>query len=286
MYASDRQIALDRTSNLLEEYNSNTQSVHAINNYSLPSIPSSGIPLLLFQAGWRAPAVTIIIIAILMGFIFSILGTKIVSIYFSPFFFIIGCLIPFSIIESRISSRATEFTTDYPTVLLATASSMKIGMTPYLALERSVRLLPSSSLMRKEVELLLSRLHKGIPKELAISAFGTSIRQPDLSLFRRAFLLVVEHGGKFAPTLERLSRVSRDRAVLITEAKVSTANMRMTANILLCAAPLILATVAVQTDNYWDLLINHPIANIIASAGIVVIILSYIILQKMSRFKP
>jgi len=105
-------------------------------------------------------------------------------------------------------------------------------------------------------------------------------------LFRHAFALTLENGGRFAPTLERLARVARDREILMRTARVSTTTMRMTANVLLVIAPLVILMIAVRMENYWGSVIHHPVANTLASIGFTVIIGSYLLLRKMSSFRP
>jgi len=221
-----------------------------------------------------------------LGLLFALVALRIMPVFLVPFAFIAGAWLPFSWLERKIDARAAAFAEDYPTVLLATASSIKTGLTPYLALERSTKLLPKDSLMRAEVEKLASQLREGVAKERALNEFGSDIRLNELELFRRAFLLVLENGGRFAPTLHRLARVSKDREELISNARVSTATMRMTANVLIMVAPLILFTVSMRSDNFFELLLTHPTANLVASIGLVTIAGSYAILKRMSNFKP
>ncbi len=287
MFTSQRHAALQRTYALLENdptirqfLGETQQSAH------LERTPTAALALKLFQAGLQIPPWMVILCSLLSAGVVVFLSSLVLSPFFLPIAFLAGCFLPFSLIESRIASRAAEFSEDYPTILLATASSLKIGMTPSLSLERAVRLLPTRSLVRKEVELLLQKLRKGVTKEKAIAEFGSSIRQPDLALFRAAFLLVSEHGGRFAPTLKRLAAVCRDRAILISSARVSTANMRMTANILLILTPIILTIIASRTDDFWEIFLHHPVANVLASVGIVIISSSYVLLMRMGNFKP
>lgn len=208
------------------------------------------------------------------------------SLYFTPLFFLGGALLPWAWCERKINSRAAAFSDDYPAVLLATASSIKAGMTVCGGLERAVRLLPPGSIVAVEVKELLSALNRGIPREQAASAFGRGIRQPDIELFRTAFLLVMENGGRFAPTLERLARVCRDRAILIRQARVATATMRMTANVLLFVTPVVVAIVAARQQNFWDVFLHNPTANLLSTAGIAIIGCSFAVLLRMSSFKP
>lgn len=194
--------------------------------------------------------------------------------------------LPISFVNMHARKFVAEFTADYPTLLLTAASSLKVGMSPYSALERAVFLLPKDSVMRTEVEHMLHSLARGTPKHEAVRNFACHIDQPEIALFRSAFLLVVEHGGRFAPTLERLAKVSRDRTNLISAAKVSTATMRMTANILLAITPLLLLLVSGRSADYWHLLVSDPVASKFAAVGSSMLFFGYLALRNMSSFKP
>ncbi len=240
----------------------------------------------LSQAGLSFHPIVLFLFMALGATVVSLFATTFLSVWFTPLFFLSGAMIPLALVERRVRDRANQFSADYPTVLLATASSIKAGMTAYRALERSIRLLPEDSLVRSEVRNLLAALDKGTPREQAVSRFARGIRQPDVELFRTAFSLASEHGGKFGPTLERLARVCRDRGTLTHMAGVRTATMRMTANVLLALTPVIVMMIAVRTDGYWDLFLNDPTANTLSTAGILCILISYATLIRMSNFRP
>ncbi len=205
---------------------------------------------------------------------------------FIPVFFLAGLLIPLVWLNKRIAERAARFALDYPAILLATASSVKVGMTPYQALKRSIQVLPRDSAVRLEVQVLLGNLDAGMRREDAINLFAADYDLPELDLFRAALLLSLEHGGHFAPTLHRLALVSRDRLTLIHQAKVNTATMRMTANIVLGLVPFVLITLSSRTPDYWHTLQENDLANVMATIGLIILGLSYSVLRHMSNFRP
>ncbi len=203
-----------------------------------------------------------------------------------PIYALAGFYLPFMFLHARVEHRAAAFAADYPTVLTATASSIRSGLTALAALRRSIKLLPPSSPVRTEVERLVSNLECGMPREIALSSFAADVDQSDLDLFRAGFSLVMDNGGPFSPTLERLALVCRSRETLISSARVSTATMRMTANILVVIAPLLIGMIAARTPDYWEVFRNHPQANFLGSVGIVLISCNYFLLRRLSAFKP
>jgi Flp pilus assembly protein TadB len=249
--------------------------------------PREGLSLLLSQAALgRCSTITFITLSLVGAGLVSALLSYLLSPLFAPLVFALAVFLPFSWLEARVSARSARFCEDYPIVLLATASSLKTGMTPYLALERAVKLLAKTSLVRTEVETLLSKLQRGNERERVLREFAATIRLPDLALFRSAFLILLENGGRFAPTLERLATVTKDRTSLIASARVSTAIMRMTANVLLAVTPLIVGVVALRTPDYFQLFREHPVANLLGTTGVIIIAVSYVCLRRMSDFQP
>lgn len=188
--------------------------------------------------------------------------------------------------KRKAKLKQTEFINEYPAVLLATASNLKAGLSVYSALERAIQLLDDNSAIKGEIKSLLEKVARGVPKEQAVSEFANGISLPELRLFKRAFILVLVHGGKFSRTLERLSEVCRDRDALIKSANVSTASMRMTANILLAIAPLLMLILSLRTKNFWTILFENSTASAIGLTGAIVIGAAFLILRNLSDFKP
>lgn len=289
--ALERRQAIDQTLSIFEgsKARETARPIHkpkAAETIKNNDVSKKGLSLLLLQANVPVSRTLILCVSLLLGATTCFVFSKVLANFLLPFYFAAGASIPFLWLETRARNRANEFSADYPAVLLAAASSIKVGLTPYEALERATRLLPKQSLVRTEVDALLRNLHSGMAREQAVRRFGASIRQPDLELFRSAFLLVLESGGRFSPTLQRLATVSNNRATLIRSAIVSTANMRMTANVLLAVTPILLLIVAARTPDFWELFRFHPIANAVGSAGVLIITACYGILRHMSNFKP
>lgn len=281
-----RSNALRRTETLIGSESAQPYRSYQTRDEALGTEQRTGLALCLFQASLSMRPALIWSLSVISGMLLAFAVSRIVAPFAVPLFFLGGALLPFLWVEARIRSRASSFSQDYPSILLATSSSIKAGLTPYRALERSIHLLPDDSLVRKEIEQLMNDLQRGVPKERALQRFAQSIRQPELELFRTGFALVIDHGGKFAPTLERLAKVTKDRSSLIHAAMVSTATMRMTATILLLVTPLFLLLLSSRSNDFWDTLLNHPIANGMATVGFVTIAVAFAVLNYMSHFKP
>ena len=283
--------SLDRMLNLVE-VDPRWQALLLDDAFSSPApsaktLPSNPLRRLLAYSGTPIPPAVIVTTSLLLAAGASYVTYRFFTPYLVPIYASLAAAIPFSFLDARASTRTSKFTEDYPTVLLATASSIKAGLTPVSALEGAVQPLSKDSLLRDEVVKLMKRLETKQQKATAVADFGSTIRLAELELFRRAFILVTEHGGRFAPTLERLASFTRDRITLTETAKVNTTSMRMTANILMfIVAPFTVSILSMRYPDFWNQLVNHPIANTAASIGITVITMGFVLLHRMSAFKP
>lgn len=244
------------------------------------------LQVVLNAAKIRMPAKIFFFLCLSLGLLLSIPCVKFMSTWCVFVFLPLGCWLPYSFVLSKAEKNSSDFLKDFPSVLLATASSLKAGITPLNALERAISLLPKESIVKNEIETMLAKIRGGTPKEKAISGFATNILNADIELFKSAFSLALDNGGKFSQTLEHIATVAQDRAMLIGSARVSTANMRMTANTLLGLVPIITGMLASRTENFFQIIIENPLANSTASLGLTIITAGYFFLRKMSNFKP
>lgn len=266
------------------------RAVHVDSLFKLPrserNSESSSLLLLIEQARVPLSRAMLLLLCAISGTALFALSSMLLIRPVAIGFFVVGFIAPLMWLRRRARERAVMFLEDYPSVLLATSSSVRAGLTPVNALERAVELLPESSLCRQETKKLVADLNANVPLSVALMHYGRSVCLPELELFRMAFLMVMDSGGRFAPALKRLAQVSSDTSVLMQEAQVATASMRMTGNLLLLLLPVLLSILNSQNDNYWNLLLNHPVGEAASSVGIVVIVVGQLVLRIMSDFKP
>ena len=246
----------------------------------------SALDKLILFSGVKISALYLLLISLSLGVVTAIFSLTLLPIWVALIIAIAFGSYPFAYLDRKAQDRSLRFASDFPSVLLATASSLTAGHTALVAIERSTRLLPKDNMVRKEISNLLDGLRTGLPREIAIKQFAPDIRLAELELFRSAFLLSLDSGGRLSPTLERLSQVLKDRSILISSARTATAVMRMTSNVLLLFTPLIIGMVAIRTPNFLLQLTTHPVASQIGSLGLLMIALNCWILRRMSDFRP
>ena len=237
-------------------------------------------------AGLEIPLPLLFLISLFSGLcVFSIAST-IIAWPALPLIFLLGSYCPWIYVDWKAENRALEFSNDYPELLQSMSSALKAGHSAQTALEHASKLLSKDNPVRLEVENLLSDLHKGLHQQKAVAAFAADRDVPELSLFRNAFLLVLDDGGKFSPTLQRLALISRERDNLKNSVKVSTATMKMTGNILLLVCPMVVLMVSTRSDNFWSDLSNNTLSSGIFSTGVILVFFGYFSLRTLGRYKP
>lgn len=227
------------------------------------------------------PYAVLALFAVVIVALLSMYVALSLALLFLPFVFYCS-----SVYRAKRQQKAqTQYAIDLPTLFLAMSAHLRIGMTAYNALERACRMLPAESPIREDVAEFIKAVHSGEPATTAIQHFGRSISLADIELFRQAFLLVVEHGGQFTPTLERLATIGRERALLAKALTARTAGMRLTANVLLGMTPLLLLLLSARVEGYWLTLRTHPVASSVGAAGLLCILAGYGILRSMGTLR-
>lgn len=189
-------------------------------------------------------------------------------------------------ILSRSRKEEEQFLAEYAPLLLSTAANLKTGLAAVTALSEASNLLPINSRLREEVSWLIGDLRGGVPIEQAMACFAPKMTCPEIGLLRLLLPVALQHGGRFAPSLERLARLCEERRIMIEEARASTASMRFTAAILLGAAPLFLMLLSIRDDDFWAVMFGNHLAGNLAGVGLMIITLSYLVLRQMADFRP
>ena len=169
--------------------------------------------------------------------------------------------------------RAESFEHDYPAFLLALCSSIRTGLDPLSALQNLEQLFPTNAELGRELKRLNELIAMGKSEEQAISAFGRTIRHPDITLFRTAFLLARRQGSSLGEALHRLSRVTRTRQSFRRKMRGAVAMQRLSAfGILFCAIAIgffqAITSPAALRDAFAD-----PIGKQALGAGVALILI-------------
>ena len=179
--------------------------------------------------------------------------------------------------------RAESFERDYPAFLLALCSSIRTGLDPLSALQNLEQLFPANAELGRELSQLNAAIAAGRSEEQAISAFGRTIRHPDITLFRTAFLLARRQGSSLGEALHRLSRVTRTRQSFRRKMRGAVAMQRLSAfGILFCALAIGFFQAITSPAALRDA-ISDPIGKQALSAGLALILIGIVWMIRLTR---
>lgn len=177
-------------------------------------------------ARWKMPEPVFRILEVVI----SLVAFAVASIYFNIFIqglsLLTGPIFMRWLLNSALDRRYNAFDRDYPAMLLSLVGLLKTGMNAMGALEAAAQGLEEDSLVRQEIELMITRLRYGVPEDKSIGAFGEDVFHPEIELFVQALLLSRRVGGNLSDTLERLAKQVRKRQFFRSSAQAAVGMQR------------------------------------------------------------
>ena len=192
-------------------------------------------------------------------------------------------LYEYASLQRQAYTRAEGFEKDYPALLLSLASAIRTGMDPLAALLHSGPLFQSGSQMARELGILKSRIDDGAGEDDAIRAFASSIRHPDINLFRTAFILARRQGSSLGGCLHRLTRVTRQRQSFRRKVRSAVAMQKFSSlGIAGCAVGIGMMQFFMNPGAMKDAL-NHPIGSKLLAAGCLLMLAGMVWMLRIGR---
>ena len=197
--------------------------------------------------------------------------------------FCLAALLPFLWLKRRVFQRAEAFERDYPAMLLSLSSSIRTGLDPLVALQRTTDLFPTTSEVGKELRGLCRNIEKGLTEEEAVRGFGQSIQHPDIRLFQTAFLLARREGSSLSACLQRLVKVTRNRQSFRRKMRGAVAMQKLSAIGIAGCAFAIVCIQAVTNFEAIRLSLQHPVGSKMLAGGAALMLLGLGWMLKMSK---
>jgi len=138
-------------------------------------------------------------------------------------------LLEFTRLKHLRKKRIREFEKDYPALMLTLSSSLGSGLDPLVALMTAAELFEEGTEMRRALTNTNKDIEIGKTEEEAILGFAIDIPHPDIKLFRTAFIVARKEGASLAPTLQRLTKVTRQRQSFRRKIRTAIAMQKLSA---------------------------------------------------------
>lgn len=185
------------------------------------------------------------------------------------------CLVgaEFMLISRRTSRRTELFERDYPAFLVSLAASIRTGLDPLSAMASTADLFTPGTPLQFELCLFSEKLALGASEEEAIDSFASSIKHPDISLFRTAFILARREGSSIAGCLQRLAKVTRQRQSFRRKIRGAVAMQRLSAfGIAGCTVFIVTIQATTNPDGMREAW-AHPMGSVLLVGGVLLVLL-------------
>lgn len=270
-----------RAKELLEAYYQNDETIIKEEAVQAPS----GMSLLLLDAG-LTNSTELIIYSVLAGVVIFLIGSLFFPILITSLLVLVLIPLTASIyIQRKISKRVNLFDRDFPTFLQTLSSSVKAGLEPQEAISTSRSFMKKGSLLGEEIDSYKSLITKGTRKEEALIMFGDSVRHPDIALFSAALIISDKEGASIGESLQRLSRVVRNRQSFKRKSKTAVATQRFSGIGICFLAVFIVFSQYLMNKDAFITAINSPLGVKVFSISAVMFCLGVFWLMKITKIK-
>lgn len=195
----------------------------------------------------------------------------------------LGVGVPILILLMKKASRSEEFNKQLPDALDFIARSLRAG-NPFSASLKSVATeMPDPT--GTEFAITFEELNYGLDFEEAMNNLAHRTGSDDMNYFVTAVLIQRTTGGNLADMLNRLAAIMRARASTYREIKILSAEMKMSANVLVLLPFFVAAILLVASPGYLDILFTTTTGHFLILGQLMLMAVGYYIIRRMISFK-
>ncbi len=237
------------------------------------------IKLLLEQADLNLQVDTFVIMSIAIGvppLIIALLSLPAIAVL-SP----VMMSLPLIFVNFRIKKRNTLFTQQLPDALDLLGNALRAGHSLFSAFGVIVNEMPDP--ISKVFKIMTDEIALGIDVKDAMKSLQAAVPNSiDLRFFTTVVILQREIGGNLIKLLEILSATIRERFKMIGHLKSQTMQAKLSGIIVSVIPPIISIILFIMAPDYMDYLINHIYGKIALGVSIVLMIVGYIVIHKIT----
>jgi tight adherence protein B len=235
---------------------------------------------LIEQSGVRA-TVGVVLLSSVCLFMLGILAGQV---WFQSLWpgLLLGALLitlPVFYLQWKRARRVRRFEELFPEALDLICRAMRGGHTFITALGMVAEELPEP--IAAEFKLLHDQQNFGMPVNDALRVFGERVPLLAAKFFVTAIVTQRESGGNLAEVLDNLSKVIRDRFMVMRQVRTKSAHGRLTGWILVAMPPTVAILLAIVSPHYYDMMLTERLGLQMIAAAVVLQITGALIIRKI-----
>ena len=207
------------------------------------------------------------------------------SFYYTISLFIgipLGLALPAIYVSTKRKERLTQFTEQLPDTLDYIARSLRAGNPFSATLKGVANEMPDPT--GSEFGICFDEMNYGLELEDALKNLGRRRGSEEMNMFITAVLIQRTTGGNLADVLNRIATVMRARAGVIRDVAILSAEMRVSAYILIGLPFIVAGVMSIFNPTYLTVLIDNPVGQIVILIQLVLMLIGYLIMRRMINF--
>lgn len=220
---------------------------------------------------------------IILSFVLAIIPL-IFAVTILPVLFVlcpVGFLLPWAYLKYQNKKRITLFTQQLPDALDLLCNALRAGHSLFSSFEIIVNEMPKP--INTVFKKLTDEIALGVDVKDAMKSLQDMVPESvDLRFFTTVVILQREIGGNLIKLLEILAKTIRDRFKMIGQIKAQTMQAKLSGIIVSVIPPIIVVILFVMAPEYVDYLIHHLWGKIALGVSFVLMVIGYIIINKIT----
>jgi len=192
-------------------------------------------------------------------------------------------LIPIGAIKRHQSKRQEKLSELFPDALEFMARSLRAG-NPFSASLKAVAE-GIAAPIGPEFGITFDEINYGLSVNDALYNMRDRMGTEEVRYFITAVIIQKQTGGNLASLLKRIAEMIRRRVRTHRDIKTQAAEMKISANVLIALPLFAAAAILVLNPNYLMSLVDHPVGPYLFIGQATLLVIGYIIIQRMTHFR-
>lgn len=195
----------------------------------------------------------------------------------------LGFLIPSLYVLKKRDKRRKDFARQLPEALDFIARSMRAGNPFSASLKAVAKEMPDP--IGTEFGITFDEMNYGLELEDALHNLGNRTGSEEMHFFITAVLIQRTTGGNLADVLNKIAAVMRARARTVREIMILSAEMRLSARVLIALPFVVAGALTLLNPSYLTVLFKNPIGQIIIGIQLLLMLFGYLVIRRMVNFR-
>lgn len=202
---------------------------------------------------------------------------------------VVGTVNIFKAAQGATKKRMLRLRTQFFDLLEAMSVAMRAG-NPMLKALTSARddlamIYPEGSDILVELDLIISRFHNAVPLSEAFADFAARSGLEDVESFASIYATIEGKSSRADEIIRETQQIIADKMTIEMEIETMMSAAKSEVNIMLFMPLVILLVIAYAGGGFMDALYTTAMGRVVATGGLIVFGISYVLAQKFSDVK-